>query len=123
MTTGGPSPEDQETIRALLDADRRETTARVEILRRDWDEIVESAGQSPDDEHDPEGSSTAFERAHVQSLRDQALAHLADLDRALDRLADGSYGRCASCGRPIAPERLTVRPATTTCVSCASRRR
>ncbi|MFI6601406.1 TraR/DksA family transcriptional regulator [Nonomuraea sp. NPDC050536] len=118
------SPSEQAAIRELLDADRQKTTARVAILSRDWDAIVESSAMSAsDDEHDPEGTSTAFERAHVQELRDQALTHLADLDLAFDRLDDGTYGICAICGKHIAIERLMVRPATTTCVHCASRRR
>ncbi|WP_261808820.1 TraR/DksA C4-type zinc finger protein [Nonomuraea sp. C10] len=76
-----------------------------------------------DDEHDPEGTSTAFERAHVQALLDQALTHLAELDLASERLRDGTYGTCARCGQRIPIERLKILPAIKTCVKCASRRR
>ncbi|MEU7900736.1 TraR/DksA C4-type zinc finger protein [Nonomuraea sp. NPDC049152] len=118
------SPSEQATMRELLDADCRKTTARVAMLGRDRDEIVESSAlTAPDDEHDPEGTSTAFERAHVQALLDQARTHLADLDLAFERLRDGTYGICARCGRPVALERLMVLPATKTCVVCASGRR
>ncbi|MET7718880.1 TraR/DksA C4-type zinc finger protein [Streptomyces sp. NPDC005407] len=75
-----------------------------------------------DDEHDPEGSSTAFERAHVAALLAQTRDHLADLDRALERLERGDYGRCEGCGEPIPAERLEVRPAASTCVRCAAAR-
>lgn len=118
------SPSEQATMRELLDADCRKTTARVAMLGRDRDEIVESSAlTAPDDEHDPEGTSTAFERAHVQALLEQARTHLADLDLAFERLRDGTYGICARCGRPVALERLMVLPATKTCVVCASVRR
>ncbi|GAA2326231.1 hypothetical protein GCM10010431_55540 [Streptomyces kunmingensis] len=72
-----------------------------------------------DDEHDPEGASTAFERAHVAALLARASEHLEELDRALERLERGEYGQCADCGETIAPERLEIRPATTTCIRCA----
>ena len=75
---------------------------------------------SSDDEHDPEGSSTAFERAHTASLLARARDHLAEVDRALERLERGDYGRCERCREPIPPGRLEVRPAATTCVRCAA---
>ncbi|MET8155450.1 TraR/DksA C4-type zinc finger protein [Sphaerisporangium sp. NPDC005289] len=111
-------------LRDLLGAERERTTARVASLLRDWEGIVESSALvATDDEHDPEGSSTAFERAHVQALLDQARSHLADLDAAQARLRDGDYGVCQGCGRPISPERLKVRPAAKSCVPCATARR
>ncbi|GAA3132455.1 TraR/DksA family transcriptional regulator [Nonomuraea salmonea] len=118
------SPSEQATIRELLDADRRRTTDRIALLGRDRDEIVTSSAlTASDDEHDPEGTSTAFERAHVQALLDQALTHLAELDLASERLRDGTYGTCARCGQRIPIERLQILPAIKTCVNCASRRR
>jgi RNA polymerase-binding transcription factor DksA len=55
----------------------------------------------------------------VAALIDQAEQHLADLDQALSRLDQGSYGRCERCGQPIAPARLAARPAARTCIGCA----
>jgi RNA polymerase-binding transcription factor len=40
------------------------------------------------------------------------------VQRALARLAAGTYGICESCSRPIPPERLNLMPGTTTCVTC-----
>ncbi|MFE9727291.1 TraR/DksA family transcriptional regulator [Streptomyces sp. NPDC005794] len=101
-------------------AERRDTDARIAALHRDFDGIVEAnALVAVDDEHDPEGSSTAFERAHVASLLAQASDHLEKVDRALERLERGDYGRCEQCREPIPPGRLEARPAATTCVGCA----
>jgi DnaK suppressor protein len=110
--------------RRLAD-ERASTEARLASLRRDFDAIVFSSTSAAgaDDEHDPEGSSTAFERQHVAALLEQAVEHLADIARAEARLADGSYGRCERCGGPIAAERLAARPAASICIACASRRR
>ncbi|MFH9614348.1 TraR/DksA family transcriptional regulator [Streptomyces pratensis] len=101
-------------------AERRETDARIAALLGDFDGIVEAnALVAVDDEHDPEGSSTAFERAHVASLLAQARDHLDAVDHALERLERGGYGRCEGCEELIPPGRLEVRPAATTCVRCA----
>ncbi|MGA5039285.1 TraR/DksA family transcriptional regulator [Streptomyces capoamus] len=110
-----------ESMRALLAADRVGTLHQIAALGREFEGIVEAnALVAIDDEHDPEGASTAFERAHVAALLSQAREHLNDLDRALERLESGDYGRCEQCGEPIPTERLEVRPAAKTCVRCAS---
>ncbi|MCM2577572.1 TraR/DksA family transcriptional regulator [Streptomyces meridianus] len=114
---------EREHIRRRLAAEREETNARIEALSRDFEGIVEAnALVAVDDEHDPEGSSTAFERAHVAALLAQARDQLHGLDRALERLERGVYGRCEVCGEPIPMERLEVRPAARTCVRCAENR-
>ena len=127
MTGDSPSP--QAAARAAqqrrrLAAERASTEARVAALRRDFDAIVSSSASAAgaDDEHDPEGSSTAFDRQHVAALIGEAADQLAGIARAEARLDDGSYGRCERCGRPIGAERLVARPAAATCIACASRR-
>ncbi|MFD9727764.1 TraR/DksA family transcriptional regulator [Streptomyces sp. NPDC059072] len=108
------------TVRDRLAADRADTFARLAALGRDFAGIVAAnALVAVDDEHDPEGGTTAFERAHVAALMAQAREHLEELDRALERLERGEYGRCEGCGGTIPPERLEIRPAATTCVRCA----
>ncbi|MEU7380473.1 MULTISPECIES: TraR/DksA C4-type zinc finger protein [unclassified Streptomyces] len=115
------SPPQCESFRRLLAAERAGTSVQIAALSRDFDGIVEAnALVATDDEHDPEGSSTAFERAHVAALLAQARDHLTDLDRALERLKEGDYGRCEGCGEPIPTQRLEVRPAARTCVRCAA---
>jgi len=52
------------------------------------------------------------------ALRTAAEAALTDIDAALTRLRDGSYGRCLRCRRPILPERLEILPATAMCMPC-----
>ncbi|MFJ2399274.1 TraR/DksA family transcriptional regulator [Streptomyces sp. NPDC087843] len=110
-----------ESMRALLAADRVATLQQISALSREFEGIVEAnALVAIDDEHDPEGASTAFERAHVTALLSLSREHLNDLDPALERLERGDYGRCEQCGEPIPTERLEVRPSAKTCVHCAS---
>ncbi|MFE2553439.1 TraR/DksA family transcriptional regulator [Streptomyces sp. NPDC059355] len=106
--------------RERLELSRASTTAQIAALKHDFDGIVEAnALVAVDDEHDPEGSSTAFERAHVASLLSRAAEHLEEIDRALDRLERGAYGWCEGCGRRISAARLEARPEAATCVRCA----
>lgn len=115
------SPAEREAIRERLAAERAETGTRIDALNREFDAIVASnALVAVDDEHDPEGSSTAFERAHTAALLAQARDHLTALEEALERLDHGGYGRCEACGEPIPAERLEARPTATTCVRCAT---
>jgi DnaK suppressor protein len=107
---------------AQLAEERQAALDRLIALERDFSAIVEGAGQAnADDEHDPEGATTAFERQHVAALLDQARRQLAQVDAAIGRLDAGHYGQCERCGQPIPAARLTARPAATTCVRCASR--
>ena len=106
--------------RDRLADERRRTEARLAALRADYRDFVDASKDSvADDEHDPEGATIAFERSQVGALVRQAEAHLEQVDAALARFEEGTYGVCAACGRPIPAERLEVRPTATTCVGCA----
>jgi RNA polymerase-binding transcription factor DksA len=122
VSSGEARPNGPSRARSLLTAERERTEARLAALQKDFDAIVSSAGGAADDEHDPEGSSTAFDRQHVAALIAAARDHLTEIARAAARIEDGSYGTCQRCGRQISAERLTARPATATCITCASGR-
>lgn len=109
---------------AQLMADRAATQERIATMTIELAAVAAAAdGSNLDDEHDPEGSTVAFEREQLAAMRSQAVDHLADLDAAIARLERGQYGVCQVCGGPIAEERLAVLPATRTCITCAGRRR
>jgi DnaK suppressor protein len=111
-----------DAIRRDLLAERERTAAQIADLGRQFDAIVASAQfDSVDDEHDPDGATIGFERAQTAALLDGARHHLAEIDRALERLVAGTYGVCEQCADVIAPERLAARLATTTCIRCATR--
>ncbi|MGW7520281.1 TraR/DksA family transcriptional regulator [Streptomyces sp. NPDC054796] len=123
MTDSSRDARHDATVRERLAAERAGTYAQIAALSRDFDAIVEAnALVAVDDEHDPEGSSTAFERAHVAAMLGQAREKLEALDLALERLERGDYGRCEGCGEPIPAERLEARPTARTCVRCAAAR-
>jgi RNA polymerase-binding transcription factor DksA len=53
------------------------------------------------------------------ALREKMEQKAEQLKEALERLDEGDYGICESCGLPIDPERLEVLPRTTLCIQCA----
>jgi len=113
-----------DAVRAALVAARASTQAQIAALGDDLRGVIDASRSSnADDEHDPEGATIAFERAQVSALLATARGRLIDLDAALARLDAGTYGICETCGHPIPPERLAARPASRTCVNCASRTR
>ncbi len=52
-------------------------------------------------------------------LDDREKAEIGEIDRALTRIANGNYGRCEVCDRPIPLARLEALPAAAACLSCA----
>jgi DnaK suppressor protein len=107
--------------RDVLSAERQSTLARIDALTSDLEAIIAgSIDANSDDEHDPEGSTIAYDRAQTAALLNEAHAYLADLDVAATRLAGGTYAICDRCGGTIASERLLARPATRTCIDCAT---
>ena len=114
----------QEAARRALEDERAEARLRLARLNGDYDAVVAASRDSnADDEHDPEGATIAFERSQIGALVRQAEHHIAEVDAAMTRLDDGTYGVCQDCGGPIAEGRLEVRPVARTCITCASRSR
>jgi DnaK suppressor protein len=56
-------------------------------------------------------------------LREREEQHFSLIVAALKRIDDGTFGRCATCGKPIAPERIEVLPWADDCVDCHSKKR
>lgn len=116
----GLSATDREQLRERLIEDAARSSEQAAALSISFDAIVEAAELvNTDDEHDPEGTTVAFERAQVSALHRQAEADLEAINEALLRLDDEDYGMCAECGEPIGIERLVALPASTHCVACA----
>jgi DnaK suppressor protein len=60
----------------------------------------------------------AFNREQEISLANAVRERIDQVERALERLAQGGYGWCERCAEPIPPARLAVYPAATLCVTC-----
>lgn len=120
MTTPASLHPDLPELCALLAADGERTNARISSLARDYESSLQGMRlTATDDEHDPEGPTTAVDRSRTSALLESARQHLVDIRDAEERIASGSYGRCESCGEPIPRARLLARPTARTCVACA----
>jgi RNA polymerase-binding transcription factor DksA len=68
------------------------------------------------DQHQGDIGTETFEREKDFSILEQVEAELHDVQRALQRLDDGTYGKCEACNQPIGDERLAALPAARFCV-------
>ncbi len=66
-----------------------------------------------------DGTSEAVERLATTATARSLSASITDIDRALEKLEEGTYGRCDNCGGDIGAARLEALPASTHCVNCA----
>jgi DnaK suppressor protein len=67
-----------------------------------------------------EGTAQAVERIAQVSTARSLDAKLRDVERALAKLDEGTYGTCDRCGRPIGAERLEAIPSAVRCIACAA---
>jgi RNA polymerase-binding protein DksA len=102
------------TRRAQLQAEHDRLTGQLQELGVDRSSFDEGFADS--------GQVTA-ERGEVQALAGTLRETLQDIDAALGKIEQGTYGLCESCGRPIAEARLEAMPAARLCIACASKRR
>lgn len=112
---------DRRNLRAAVLRELDRVEAQIVGLTRAFDDIVAANEQAnTDDEHDPEGTTIAFERSQVSALLRQARADRAALRGTLDRVDDDSgYGVCTVCRGFIGVDRMLALPATTKCIGCA----
>ena len=72
------------------------------------------------DEESGQGDTMNVERERDLALSAQAMAAVDEIDRALEKLVDGTYGICERCGQQIPKERLRAIPWAALCVQCKS---
>jgi DnaK suppressor protein len=108
-----------EDIRAALEAVREELRAELaELTATPRDPVgVVSFGKRVG-----EGTAQAVERIAQVDAAKRLDAKLRDVERALAKLDEGTYGRCDACGAEIARERLEAIPWAVRCIGCASAR-
>jgi DnaK suppressor protein len=109
---------DAEPIRIALEAERDDLRAQLaEMTAAPRDPMAAvSFGKRVG-----EGTTQAVERIAQVSAAKSLDAKLRDVERALVKLGEGTYGTCDRCGGPIGTERLEAIPSAVRCVSCASR--
>lgn len=103
--------EEKTRLEALIQEYERE----LEVAR-----LTESSSDRSSDPGNAEASSMKMEYAKELSIEQNTVDLLSKVNHALDRVADGDYGICEACARPIPVMRLGVLPYSTLCVKCAA---
>lgn len=103
-------------ISGEVDSLRKEYDASIAVL----DELKANGSDNAGDDPADAGTKT-FEREHEMSIANNRLDLIGQMERALERLDEGTYGLCESCGKPIPKGRLQAFPSATLCVACKSR--
>jgi DnaK suppressor protein len=108
-------------LRALTE-ERATYLHQAESLQAEADSLTEDRepGDVQFDEESGEGDTLAVERERDLALSAQARAAIEQIDRAIEKIHDGSYGKCDSCGTAIPKERLRALPYAALCVKCKS---
>ena len=73
------------------------------------------------DEGFADSGQVTAERGEVDALAGSLGENLAEIEAALVKLENGTYGQCEDCGAAIAPARLEAMPSARLCITCASK--
>lgn len=113
---------DTDRFRTLLVEERARVKSALEhlhgehpgSLEEETEELATASGN-----HMGDVASATLDREIDYSLGDNSEQVLADIDAALKRIDDGTYGTCTKCGREITVERLEARPWASLCIEDA----
>lgn len=103
-------------LRALLEQERKELQDQLSEIGFGGD------GGLTYDANFADSSQVTAERGEASALAASLQETLDEVNAALAKMDEGSYGICEGCGQPIAPARLEAMPATRFCIECASKR-
>jgi RNA polymerase-binding protein DksA len=107
-------------VKNELHADVLRLQEELDLAGRELDGLMRDAGDGAGHDQADVGSTT-FERDHEMSLANNARDMLTQTSHALERIENGSYGICESCGQPIGKNRLMAFPRATLCLTCKQR--
>ena len=103
--------------------DTIQAKARLESQLAELEDRLSRLDRDLSEPPDPDSSERAVQMEDDEALEGQAAVvanEIASVRRALERIADGSYGVCTNCGEDIAEGRLEARPEAALCIDCAS---
>jgi len=99
------------------------------LLQKKLDDLLGEADKTLEemtdmDNHFPDPTDRASaesDRSFELRIRDRERKLIKKIDKALERIENGTYGICEDCGEEIGIERLKARPVTTRCIECKSK--
>ena len=112
---------DTDRFRGILEEERRRVLDAISYLHEETpgslaDETEEVAGTI--DNHLGETATATLDREIDYSLEENSEQVLKAIEGALERIDEGTFGICQTCGQPISEERLEAIPYATQCIDC-----
>lgn len=105
-------------LEALLEEKKRVEAAIQNLQEENSGSLAEDAGEET--VHDLADTATeTYDRELDYTLEENSEHVLAEIDAALKRIEESTYGICTNCGKQIAIERLEALPWATLCIDCA----
>ncbi|HAN70951.1 MAG TPA: DNA-binding protein [Actinobacteria bacterium] len=104
-------------VKGQLDEELRRLQGELVSAEEGLADLIRDSGDGAGDDQADAGSKT-FEREHEMSLANNARSMVEQVEHALQRLEQGTYGICESCGNPIGKYRLQAFPRATLCMTC-----
>ncbi len=104
-------------MRTELETEMSRLESDLATIESNIADVLRDSGDGAGDDQADSGSK-AFEREQGMTLLANTRQALFQTRHALDRIDDGSYGVCESCGHPVGKLRLQAFPRATLCVSC-----
>ncbi len=109
-------------LRRALEAERARLAEEIEEYELEGQETLSDAsGENNYRDHMADQGTATFAREMDATLEEQARESLAQIDRALARMEDGTYGVCGRCGVTIPEARLEAMPEAELCLACKER--
>ena len=109
-----------EQLRSHLESERKHLLEELEQLEANARPIEVRREGSPFGKREEEATES-FELEKRLAWEKQIKEHLAEVEHALRKFEEGTYGLCDSCGQPIAPERLEALPQANLCMNCKAK--
>ncbi len=119
----GESPWTKAELKEVTDdlhEHKQRLTTLLDDAERELAGLMRDAGDGAGQDQADMGA-TSFERDHELTVVNNEREMLAQTQRALARIEDGTYGVCEACEQPIGKMRLMAFPRATLCLSCKQR--
>ena len=107
-------------VRKEIDDEVARLRTEIETAEHDLVDLMRDHADGSGDDQADAGAKT-FEREQEVTLANNTRAMLIQNLHALERIDDGTYGRCESCGNAIGKLRLQAYPRATLCVTCKTK--
>lgn len=106
-----------DAVRAELLAEQERLTTELSGIEQDIQQLMRDSGDGSGDDQVDAGAKTS-EREQEFTVAQNSRAMLAQTEKALRAIDDGTYGICENCGNAIGKLRMQAQPRATLCVTC-----